>query len=144
MTLTSALRKIVEREFARLDAATEHERAIPIITADVIPIAQLNPKRGERLVPHPGNVKVTFALAIKILLAQIAVPALEDDREQTQFILFAERGHVGSGNGLSKRANTQLSNNAQQSVLAGRASAHSPLLRDAARSFGRAEARPSE
>jgi hypothetical protein len=57
---------------------------------------------------------MTFALAIEVLLAQIAVPALEEDRKQTQFIFFAELGHGGSEDGLSKRANTQLASNARQ------------------------------
>jgi hypothetical protein len=59
-------------------------------------------------------MKMAFALAIQILLAQIAVPALEEDREKTQLIFFANGGHVGSEDGLSKRANTQLSRNARQ------------------------------
>jgi hypothetical protein len=57
---------------------------------------------------------MTFALPIQVLLAQITVPALEQNRKQTQFIFFAELGHGGSEDGLSKRANTQLASNARQ------------------------------
>jgi hypothetical protein len=39
----------------------------------------LNGNGGERFVPHPRNVKVAFALAIEILLAQITMPALEQN-----------------------------------------------------------------
>jgi hypothetical protein len=63
---------------------------------------------------HPGNVEMAFALPIQILLAQIPVATLEQDREKTQLIFFADVGHVGSANVLSKRANTQLSRNARQ------------------------------
>jgi hypothetical protein len=63
---------------------------------------------------HAGDVEMAFALAIQILLAQIPVPALEQDREKAQLIFFADSGHVGSEDGLSKRANTQLSRNPRQ------------------------------
>ncbi len=46
--------------------------------------------------PHAGNVKVTFALAIQILLAQIGVPALEHDLEKAQLIFFAQLRHTMS------------------------------------------------
>jgi len=39
----------------------------------------LNGNGGERFMPHPGNVKVAFALAIEVLLAQITMPALEQN-----------------------------------------------------------------
>jgi hypothetical protein len=44
-------------------------------------------------VAHPGNVKVTFALTIQILLSQIRVPALQNGCEKAELIFFAERGH---------------------------------------------------
>jgi threonine synthase len=53
----------------------------------------LDAERGERLVAHAGHVEVTFALAIEILLAQIAVPALEKRRKKSQFLVFAQLGH---------------------------------------------------
>ena len=40
---------------------------------------------------HAGNVEVPFALAIQVLLAQIAVPAFEQDGEKAEFIFFAQR-----------------------------------------------------
>jgi len=44
-------------------------------------------------VAHPGNVKVTFALTIQILLSQIRVPALQNGCEKAELIFFAKRGH---------------------------------------------------
>ncbi len=38
-----------------------------------------------------------FALAIQILLAQIAMPAFQQDGEETQFIFFAQNGHKFRG-----------------------------------------------
>src|SRR2546423_694651 len=116
VTLAFPLREIIQGQLARSDAAAEDEGAIPIIRHDIIAIDQGDAERRETFVAHSGNVEMSFALAIEILLAQIAVPALEQDREQTQFLFFAERGHVGSRDGLSKRANTQLARGARQVV----------------------------
>ena len=93
VALAGALREIIERQFARSDAAAEDERAIAVIAGDVIAIPQLHAEGGERFVAHPGNVKMPFALAIQILLAQIAMPALEQDGQEAQFIFFAQGGH---------------------------------------------------
>jgi hypothetical protein len=38
---------------------------------------------------------MSFALPVQILLAQITVPALENRREQSEFVFFTERGHLG-------------------------------------------------
>src|SRR6185437_13032211 len=103
-----ALREIIQGQLARSDAAPENERAVAIIRHDIIAFDHRHTKRSETFVAHSRNVEMSFALAIQILFAQIAVPALEQDREQTEFLFFAERGHVGTGDGLSKRANTQL------------------------------------
>jgi len=40
-------------------------------------------------------VKVAFALAIQILLAQVGVAALQNRGQEPQLILFAERRHMG-------------------------------------------------
>jgi len=40
-------------------------------------------------------MKVAFALAIQILLAQVGVAALQNRGQEPQFILFAERRHMG-------------------------------------------------
>jgi len=45
-------------------------------------------------VTHPGNVKMPFALTVQILLAQISVSAFEDSREEPEFVVFTEGGHV--------------------------------------------------
>jgi hypothetical protein len=39
-------------------------------------------------------VKMSFALTIKILLAQISVAALQHDAEETELIFFAQGGHT--------------------------------------------------
>jgi hypothetical protein len=39
---------------------------------------------------------MSFALAIEILFAEIAVPALENDREESKLIVFAERWHTAA------------------------------------------------
>ena len=64
VALAVALRHVIERELARFDAAPEHERAVPIIRADVIAFVHLQRDGGERFVAHPRDVKMTFALSI--------------------------------------------------------------------------------
>ncbi len=88
-----ALGKIFERELFRRHAATKNQTAIAIIRNDVIVRLHLHGNSSERFVTHPGNVKVTFALTIQILLSQIRVPALQNRFEKPKLIFFAERGH---------------------------------------------------
>ena len=90
VALPFALGEIIERQLARSHAAAEDERAVAIITADVI--TRLGRKRNgrERFVPHARNVEMALALAIEILLAQIAMPAFEQNGEETQFFFFAQ------------------------------------------------------
>ena len=90
VALPFALREIIERQLARGHAATEDEGAVAIIAADVI--ARLGGKRnrGQRLVPHARNVEMALALAIEILFPQIAVPAFEQNGEETKFFFFAQ------------------------------------------------------
>ena len=90
VALPFALREIIERQLARSHAAAEHERAIAIISADVV--ARLGRKRNrrERFVSHARDMEMTFALAIEILFPQIAVPAFEQNGEETKFVFFAQ------------------------------------------------------
>ena len=93
--LALALRHVIERQLARRDAATEHQRAIAIVGDDVIARLHLERDRRQRLVAHAGNVEMPFALPVQVLLAQISVPALEDRGQQSEFIFLAQRGHLG-------------------------------------------------
>src|SRR5687767_9998809 len=43
---------------------------------------------------HARNVKVPFALPIQVLLAQIPMPAFQEDCEKAQPNFFAQFGHV--------------------------------------------------
>ena len=79
VTFTLGLREIIDGQLPRADSTTEHQRAIAIEGDNVIILPHLNGNGGERFVPHPGNVKVPFALAIEILLPQIAMPALDQN-----------------------------------------------------------------
>src|SRR5205085_12493681 len=106
VTLSFALRKIIERQFARLDSAAQHQRPIAVIRHDVIAFDHRDAERSEPFMTHPGNVEMAFALAIQVLLAQIAVPALEQDRKETQFIFFAERGHCRKAKTVYRNAPT--------------------------------------
>ena len=87
------LGKIFERELLRRHAATKNQTAIAIIRNDVIVRLHLHGNSCERFVTHSGNVKVTFALTIQILLSQICMPALQNGCEKAELIFFAERGH---------------------------------------------------
>ena len=91
VALPFALREIIERQLARGHAAAEDERAVAIIPHDVIARLGLERNRRERFVPHAGNVEMPFALAIQILFAQIAMPAFEQNGEETKFVFFAQR-----------------------------------------------------
>jgi hypothetical protein len=96
VTLAFALRKIIERQLARRDPAPEHERAVAVIRHDEIALDHRDPERRQTLVPHSRNVKMPFALAIQVLLAQIGMPALEYDCEKAQLIFFAQLRHTMS------------------------------------------------
>ena len=77
-------------------AAAKHQPAIAIIRNDVIIRLHLNGNGGKRFVTHSGDMKVAFALAIQILLAQIGMPALKHDREKAQLIFLAQLRHTMS------------------------------------------------
>jgi hypothetical protein len=56
----------------------------------------LNGDCGERFMTHSRRVKMTFALPIQTLLAQIGMPALQHQRQKTQLIFFAQLRHTMS------------------------------------------------
>ncbi len=90
VALPFALGEIIERQLARSHAPAEDQGAIAIITADVITRLGRERNRRERFVPHAGNVEMALALAIEILFPQIAMPAFEQNGEETKFFFFAQ------------------------------------------------------
>ena len=96
MALPFALGEIIERQLARSHAPAEDESAVAIITADVITRLGRKRNRPERLVPHARNVEMALALTIQILLAQIGVPALQHNCQQSELVFFAKSGHRGN------------------------------------------------
>ena len=91
-----ALGEIFQRELFRRHPAAEHQSAISIIGNDVIARLHLRGDGRERFVPHSRNMKMAFALPDEILLAQIRVPALQNEREETQLIFFGKLRHTMS------------------------------------------------
>ena len=73
------LREIIDGQLPRADSTTEYQCAIAVEGNNVIILLHLNGNGSERFVAHPRNVKVTFALAIEILLAQVTMPALKQN-----------------------------------------------------------------
>jgi len=67
----------------------ENKRAVAIITADIIVRLGLKRNRSQRFMSHPRDMKMSLALTIEILLAQITVPALEQNREEAKFVFLA-------------------------------------------------------
>ena len=84
-----ALGEIFETELTRRHAAAQNQTAIAIIWNDIIIGLHLDRDRRQRFVPHSGNMKMSFALAVQILLAQICMPAFKNDRQQSQLIFLA-------------------------------------------------------
>jgi hypothetical protein len=58
-----AFGEIFQTELMRCHAASEHESAIAIIGNDEVIPLHLDRDRRQRLVTHPGNVKVSLTLA---------------------------------------------------------------------------------
>jgi len=96
VTLPFAFREIIQGQLAGCDPATENESPVPIIGNDLIAFDHRDADRGQPLMSHPGNVKMTLALAIQVLLAEIAMATLQQDRKQTQFVFFRKSGHDGA------------------------------------------------
>jgi hypothetical protein len=93
VTFTLRLCEIIDRQLPRTDAATEDQSAIAIVRDDVIVLLHLNRNGGQPFVPHAGDMEMAFALAIEILLAQIAMPALKQDGQQSQLFLPVQFRH---------------------------------------------------
>src|SRR5438067_6283419 len=87
------LREIINGQLPRADSTTEYQRAIAIEGDNVIILLHLNGNGSERFVAHPRNVKVAFALAIEILLAQVTMPALKQNRSESQFLFPGQFWH---------------------------------------------------
>jgi hypothetical protein len=94
VALAFSLGEIIKRQLARGDTAAEHQRAVPVVRNDIIAFLHRDPERGQSLVAHARNVKMTFALAIQILFAKIAMPAFQEERKEAQLVFFAQFGHV--------------------------------------------------
>ena len=99
VALSFPLREIIQRQFARRDSAAEHQPAVAVVRANVIAFHHRQAERRQTFVAHAGNMKMTFALTIQILLAQIAMPAFQEKGEKAQLIFFAQRGHLGNVDG---------------------------------------------
>jgi hypothetical protein len=91
-----ALGKIFEPKLTHRYAAPEDQSAVTIKRNNVIIRFHLDGDCGERFMTHSRRVKMTLALPIQTLLAQIGMPALKHERQETQLILFAELGHTMS------------------------------------------------
>ena len=72
-----ALSEIFQTELTRRHAAPQNQTPIAIVWHDVIVRLHLDRDRRQRLVTHSGNMKVTFALTIQILLAQVCVATFQ-------------------------------------------------------------------
>src|SRR6478735_4317425 len=93
VTFTLRLCEIIDRQLPRTHPATEDQSTIAIVRDDVIVALHLDRNRGQPFVPHAGDMKMTFALAVEMLLAQIAMPALEQDRQKSQFFFPVQFRH---------------------------------------------------
>src|SRR5215212_5653507 len=93
VALAVLLREIIDRQLGGRDPAAEHQPAITIITGDVIPIAQLNAERRQRFVTHPADMEMSFTLTIQALLTKIAVPALQQDSQESELLFLRQIGH---------------------------------------------------
>src|SRR5213592_332437 len=87
------LREIIDRQLPRTHPATEDQSTIAIVRDDVIVLLHLNRNGSQPFVPHAGDMKMAFALAIEILLAQIAVPALEQGGQESQLFVPVQFRH---------------------------------------------------
>src|SRR6266511_6154036 len=73
-----ALCKIFESELARRHSAPKNKTAVAIIRDDVVVRFHLNRDCSERLMAHSGNMKMSLALTIQILFAQVLMATLQD------------------------------------------------------------------
>src|SRR5256885_15678197 len=93
VTLTLRLREIIDRQLPRTHPPTEDQSTIAIVRDDVIVLLHLNRNGREGFVPHAGDMKMAFPLAIEILLAQITMPALEQDGQKSQLLVPGQFRH---------------------------------------------------
>src|ERR1051325_6499324 len=89
-----AFGEVFPPELTRGHAAPEREAAIAIVGHQIIVRLGLNRNGSERFVAHARHMKMAFALAIEVLLAQIGVPALEHQTKKAQLVFLGERGHT--------------------------------------------------
>ena len=73
-----ALCKIFEPELARRHSAPKNKTAVAIIRHDVVVRFHLDRDRRKRLMAHSGNVKMSLALTIQILFAQVRMATLQN------------------------------------------------------------------
>src|SRR5262249_11149490 len=90
VALPVALREIIESQLGRSYSAAKDKSAVSIIAANVIARLRCDGNGSERFVPHSGDVKMAFALTVKTLFPQIAVPAFKENREKAKFVFFAQ------------------------------------------------------
>ena len=83
-----ALRHVVEGQLLRRHPPAEHQPAVAVVRNNVIVGLQLQARRRERLMAAAGHMKVPLALAVEVFLAQVAVTAFQNRRQQPAF----ERG----------------------------------------------------
>src|SRR4051794_12815292 len=93
VALAVLLREIIDRQLGRRDPAAEHQPAVTIISGDVVTIAQLDAEGRQRFVTHPTDVEMAFALTIEALLAKIAVPALQQDSQESELLFLRQIDH---------------------------------------------------
>ena len=74
-----AFGKIFQAELTRGHAAPKHEPTVAIIRNDIIIGLHLDRDRRQRFMAHPKDVKMSFALTIQILFAEIRVSALQNN-----------------------------------------------------------------
>ena len=89
-----ALRHVVEGELLGGHAAAEDEAAVAVVGREIIVGLKLARDCGESLVAAARHVEVPLALAVEVLLAQVAMAALEDGEQQLTLEL---RGKDGRG-----------------------------------------------
>ena len=80
--------KVFQAKLMCRHTAAEDETAITIIRNNIIVRFHLDRNRSQRFMAHSRDVKMSFALAIQILLAQIGVAALQNYFEEPKFGRF--------------------------------------------------------
>jgi hypothetical protein len=97
VALPFPLREIIQRQFARRNPAAEDQAAIAVLRANEVAFNHRDSERSQTFVAHSGNMEMTLALTVEILLAEITMPAFQQQGEEAQLIFFAQRGHFRKG-----------------------------------------------